>query len=92
MAYCGDRHTRDGKWDFVAKDTKQAPRQEATDVDRYPKLDKVFRQVLKRLDDPDAPVERVEVTCLASGEATYRVWSARAIEPDGGYIGPDEDG
>jgi len=35
---------------------------------------------------PNGPVERLEITTLASGEATYRVWEPRADEPIGGYL------
>lgn len=57
-----------------------------TDRDRYPSFSKLLRKILEEVELPDAPVERLEVTCLASGEATYRIWSARAEEPEGGYL------
>lgn len=60
------------------------------DADHYPSIADVFAVVLERLDDPNAPIDRVEVTALASGEATYRVYPARAEEPDMGYIHPSE--
>lgn len=59
-------------------------------VDRYPNFFDVLRRVMDETELPDAPIERLEVTCLASGEATYRVWEARAVEPDGGYLPPPE--
>jgi hypothetical protein len=57
-------------------------------VDRYPDLDRVIRHIEDDLDLPDGPIERLELTFLASGEATYRVWAARAEDPEGGYIPP----
>lgn len=59
-------------------------------VDRYPNIEDVFAKVVQRLENPEAPVERLEVTSLASGEATYRVWTARAEEPETGYLPADE--
>jgi hypothetical protein len=59
---------------------------ENTEVDRYPELKKVLQAVSDAQDLPEGPIERLEVTCLASGEATYRVWAARAEEPEGGYL------
>lgn len=59
-------------------------------VDRYPALEDIFAKVLERLDVPELTVERVEVTALASGEATYRVWPAREEDPETGYISPEE--
>lgn len=53
--------------------------------DRYSELERVIHQVLSDPDFPDGPHERFEVTLLASGEATWRVWPARAGEPIGGY-------
>jgi hypothetical protein len=61
-----------------------------TNEDRYPSFFEVLRRVMDETDLPDGPVERLEVTCLASGEATYRVWAAREIEPQGGYLQPPE--
>ena len=58
------------------------------DADRYPSLDRVIQALKDDVDIPDGPVERVEMTFLASGEATYRVWTARAEEPAGGYLPP----
>lgn len=60
------------------------------DVDNYPSIASVLRAILKRLEDTTTPVERVEVTALASGEATYRITPARAEEPEGGYFAPDD--
>jgi len=57
--------------------------------DRYPTLDYVFARVLDAIGDEVLAVERVEVAALASGECTYRVWPARAEEPEQGYFPPD---
>ena len=57
-----------------------------TDQDRYPDFAKVLRGLLNEAEIPDGPVERIEVTTLANGEATYRVWAARAEEAVGGVI------
>jgi len=64
----------------------QAPKD--PNADRYPKPKDGLRRVLDQMDVPEHPIERLEVTFLASGEATYRVWAARAEEPDGGYLPP----
>lgn len=55
-------------------------------VDRYPTLVKAMRRIIEEGDFEDGPIERLEVTCLASGEATYRYWPARAEDPEGGYL------
>lgn len=53
------------------------------EVDHYPELKTVFAEVLRFEELPEGPIERVEVTCLASGDATCRVWAARSEEPVG---------
>jgi hypothetical protein len=60
------------------------------DKDRYPELEAVLSAVLASDEIPSGPIERLEVTSLASGEATARVWTPRAEEPLGLYFGPDE--
>lgn len=55
-------------------------------VDRFPPLDKVLAAIRENPDMPEGEVERIEINCLASGDATYRVWAPRAEEPVGGYI------
>jgi hypothetical protein len=58
--------------------------------DHYPRLEDVFSKILAEPDIPTGGVERIEVTCLAGGDATYRVWAARAEEAEGGYLpGPN---
>ena len=56
--------------------------------DRYPDFMDAVNGMIENVDIPDGPIERLELTFLASGEATYRVWPARAEEPIGGYIPP----
>lgn len=60
----------------------------STDEDRYPDLASVFRRILAETDLGEGPVERIEVNCLASGEASLRVWGPRAEEPEGSYLPP----
>jgi len=52
--------------------------------DRYPNLKRVATRVFNEDDFPKGDVERIEITGVASGEATYRVWEARAEEPFSG--------
>jgi hypothetical protein len=54
--------------------------------DRYPKLTRVLQRIAGEADLPTGAIERLEVTCLANGDATYRVWPARAEEPVGGFL------
>jgi hypothetical protein len=56
------------------------------DSDRYPDLSDVLRRIIASDALPSGPIERLEVTCLAGGEATCRVWPARASEPEGMYL------
>jgi hypothetical protein len=64
--------------------------QEEIDVDhnedRYPTLARVLALIHEALSAEGVYVERVEVTCLANGDATYRVWQPRAEEPDEGFF------
>ena len=55
-------------------------------ADRYPDINEVIVAAQQDEDFPEGPVERFEVTALASGEGTWRVWPARAEEPIGGYL------
>jgi hypothetical protein len=57
-------------------------------VDRYPEFGPAMRRIVAEAEIPDGPIERIEVTFLADGSATYRVWAPRADESDGGYIPP----
>jgi len=56
------------------------------DEDRYLTAQEALEKILQAEDFPEGQVERIEVTLLASGDATWRVWPARAEEPVGGYI------
>ena len=56
-------------------------------VDRYPDFADVLAALQDAEDLPDGPLERVEITTLASGEATCRVWTPRAEEAIGMYLG-----
>lgn len=58
--------------------------------DRYPSAHHALHAVINADDFPEGPVERIEVYCLASGEATWRVWEARAEEPQGGHLSEEE--
>jgi hypothetical protein len=70
--------------------TKQGSEEGTFDhnVDRYPEFGPAMRRIVQEAELPAGPVERIEVTFLADGSATYRVWAARAEEADGGYIPP----
>jgi hypothetical protein len=59
------------------------------DVDRYPTFVQGMRRILQEAEIPDVPVDRLEVNFLASGECTYRYWTARNEESDGGVL-PEE--
>lgn len=70
----------------MAKESAKADRQVDTDSDRYPPLSKVFRKILESDELPEGGIERVEVFCLAGGDATYRIYPPRAEEPIVGYF------
>ena len=70
----------------MAQKSKETPRKVDTDADRYPDIRKVCRKVFEDPDYPEGDVERIEVYCQASGEASYRVWAARSVEPVVGYL------
>jgi hypothetical protein len=57
-----------------------------TDADRYPSLTSVLNKVQHRMPSELVHIERLEVTCLANGDATFRVWAPRAEEPETGFI------
>jgi hypothetical protein len=54
-----------------------------TDVDRYPDWADALRRIVAEADLPEGPIERLEVTTLANGDITCRIWPARAEEPEG---------
>jgi hypothetical protein len=55
-------------------------------VDRYPSLLDVLTQIVEDDAIPDTAIERLEITALASGQATYRYWEPRAEDPEGGVL------
>lgn len=55
-------------------------------VDRYPNIYDLLAAIQESGNLPNVPLERLEVTALASGEAQYRYWLPRAEEPEGGYL------
>jgi len=57
-----------------------------TERDRFPSMRKVIDALPSQEDFPEGEVERVEIMCHASGDATWRVWTPRAEEPVGGYL------
>lgn len=73
----------------MAEETQQKTEDTEFDhnADRYPDLETIFSAVLASDRIPDGPVDFVEVTALASGEATFKVRAAREEEPQGGYLG-----
>jgi len=70
----------------MAKETAEARSDVDTDRDRYPTAVNLLRRIIQEGELPTGPIERLEVTCLASGEATYRVWEPRSEDADGGYL------
>lgn len=56
------------------------------EIDRYPNPEDVWANMVEHPDFPTGNIERVEITGLANGEATWRVWPARAEEPVGGHF------
>lgn len=56
-----------------------------TDADRYPSLGGVLARLRESDTLPQGQVERVEIHLFASGEASARVWTPRAEEPDIDY-------
>lgn len=57
-----------------------------TDQDRYPTFKAALSRIARESEFADTAVERLEVHCFASGEATYRIWLPRAEDPEGGYF------
>jgi hypothetical protein len=53
--------------------------------DRYPDIREVLQDVLNDPDFPEGPVDRIDIMCLGTGEATYRVWPAHSDEHLSGY-------
>jgi len=55
-------------------------------IDRYPNVYDALAVIQDGDILPNEPVERVEMTCLANGEITYRYWTVGAEEPEGGVL------
>lgn len=60
------------------------------DQDRYRDLRDVFERCINDDDFPTSQVVQLNISLLASGEATWRVWTRDAEEPVGGYLTPDD--
>lgn len=56
------------------------------DSDRYPDLAGVLAWIRDDEELNSSAVEKVEITLFASGEATFRVWAPREVEPQIGHI------
>lgn len=56
------------------------------DEDRYPSFKKVLHAISNAEDIPKGPIDRLEVHCMANGDAAWRVWPARAEEPAIGFL------
>jgi hypothetical protein len=75
----------------LAKNDNQEQQQALvdTDADRYPKLSSVLNKIQHHVASEIDHVERVEVYCFASGEASYRVWLPKAEDPEIGTFPPE---
>jgi hypothetical protein len=70
-----------------AKENRSVDRQTVdTERDRFPDLIDVINAIVEADVGEETPVERLEVFCHASGEATYRYWTPRAEFPEVGYF------
>lgn len=56
--------------------------------DHYPNLYDVLATLQQHDEVPNEPVERIEITALANGEANCRWWLPRAEEPEGIHMPP----
>lgn len=70
----------------MGKRRQDQPTEAPAGSDKYPTARKGIQRVLDEGEIPNGSIERLEVTFLADGSATYRVWTPRAEEPDGGYL------
>lgn len=66
----------------MAKTSKEDPGGFDHNVDRYLTLRQALTAIQKSIDNLDVPIERVEVTAQANGEANCRWFEPRALEPD----------
>lgn len=88
VAYFGDWGSARDPKRVRNVDTPQLPIEDPAPQDRYPNIYDLLAVLQEAGDLPNEPIERLEVTALASGEATYRFWRVRAEESEGGYLPP----
>lgn len=77
----------------MTEDTEQATQDDLAfdpDQDRYLTLGEALKAIQGSIENVNEPVERVEVTALANGEANCRWWTPRAEEPEAVFI-PSQD-
>lgn len=70
----------------MAEATERDQVQVDTEQDRFPNVFEVLQRMISDSELTDGPVQLIEITTFASGEACYRVWPARAEEPEIGYF------
>lgn len=58
------------------------------DRDEFPTAEEGLTRILEQAQLPDGPIEYLECSFLASGEATWRVREPRAEDMEGGYLPP----
>lgn len=61
-----------------------------TDQDRYPDMRGLVQRVTSEPNFPDGDIDRIEITALGNGDATWRVWPAKSEEPVGGVFTADQ--
>lgn len=57
--------------------------------DRYADILDAVERIVHDDDFPSGPVERLLITCTASGEVMYKAWGPRAEDPHQGYWARD---
>jgi hypothetical protein len=60
------------------------------DEDRFADANKALSALVNDDDFPDGPVERVEVSFMANGEVSWRVWEPRAEEARQGFYSAEQ--
>lgn len=86
VAYCRKWGETEEEEQLIAKGSEAQQDQAHHNVDRYPTFRQAISKIMEEGNLPQGPIERLEVTALASGEVTYRWWAPRALEPEGGYF------
>lgn len=71
---------------------EQGTEELATDADRYSDAREVLSLMIDQVEAFDGPVDRIQVGLFANGEAVWRVWPARADEPEVGHQPAAEPG